>query len=60
MGERSIEAAGSVFYQDVTNNYKAQIVMSTYTKTGWWKKTESGRKDEFTGIIYECAPCSNV
>ena len=60
MGERSIETTGSIFFQDCTNNYKAVIIMSTYTKSGFWKKTESGKKDEFTGILYQCHPTSNV
>lgn len=53
MGERTIEAIGSVVFEDVTNNYKAVIQFSTYKKSGFWKKSETGKKDEFTGIIYK-------
>jgi hypothetical protein len=51
-GDRTIEADGSIFFEDVTNNVKACIVFSTYKKTGFWKKVESGNKDEYHGIIY--------
>jgi hypothetical protein len=30
MGDRTIEAQGSVFFEDVTNNVKAVIIFSTY------------------------------
>ena len=30
MGERTIEATGNVFFEDLTNNYKAVILISTY------------------------------
>ena len=59
MGERTIEATGHIIFEDLTNNRKAVIVMSTYKKTGFWKKTESGKKDEFNGIIYESEPITN-
>ncbi len=52
MGERTIEGVGNVYFEDLTNNYKAVIIFSTYKKTGFWKKTESGKKDEYVGIIY--------
>ena len=60
MGERTMETTGSVWFQDVTNNYKAVIVMGTYSKTGFWKKVESGRKDEYVGKIYKCNPVANL
>ena len=56
MGDRTIEADGSIQFEDLTNNIKAVIVFSTYKKTGFFKKTESGSKDRYTGLIYECAP----
>ncbi len=52
MGERTIEAIGHIIFEDLTNNRKAVVMFSTYKKTGFWRKTESGKKDEFTGIIY--------
>lgn len=54
MGDRTIEADGSVTFEDLTNNRKAVILFSTYKKSGFWKKTESGKKDHFTGLIYQC------
>lgn len=59
MGERTIEACGHIVFEDLTNNRKAVIVFSTYKKTGFWRKTESGRKDEFMGVIYNCEPIIN-
>ena len=59
MGDRTIEAAGNAFFEDVTNNYKAMIVFSTYKKTGFWSTTESGRRDEYRGIIYKCRPIAD-
>ena len=30
MGDRTIEANGNMWFEDITNNYKAIIIMSTY------------------------------
>jgi len=52
MGERKIEADGNLIVEDITNNWKAVVIFSTYKKSGFFKKVESGKKDEFTGLIY--------
>jgi hypothetical protein len=54
MGERTVEADGSMCFEDLTNDRKAVIIFSTYKKSGIFKKTESGSKDAFKGIIYKC------
>ena len=54
VGDRTIEADGSVFFEDMTNNLRACIIFSTYKKSGFWKKVETGNKDEYAGIIYKC------
>jgi hypothetical protein len=59
MGDRTIEASGNIVFEDLTNNYKAVIIFSTYKKSGFFKKTESGRKDEYVGLIYQCEPIKN-
>lgn len=59
MGDRTIEAVGNLFAEDLTNNYKAVIIFSTYKKSGFFKKTVSGKKDEFNGIIYKCEPITD-
>lgn len=59
MGDRTIEACGHIIFEDLTNNRKAVIIFSTYKKTGFWRKSESGRKDEYSGIIYQCEPIVN-
>jgi hypothetical protein len=60
VGERTIEAEGSIYFEDITNNVKACIIFSTYKSEGFWKKVETGAKDEYTGIIYECTPVQNI
>ena len=52
MGDRTIEATGHIVFEDLTNNRKADVIFSSY-------KTESGKKDEYTGIIYQCQPILN-
>ena len=59
MGDRTIEATGSSTFEDLTNNVKAVITFSTYKESGFWTKTKSGKKDEYTGVIYECQPILN-
>jgi hypothetical protein len=59
MGDRTIEAEGSIFFEDLTNNVKACVIFNTYKKQGFFKKTESGIKDEYNGLIYKCHPISN-
>ena len=56
MGDRTIEACGTVWFEDVTNNFKAVIIIGTYQISGWWNKKESGKRDEIVGIIYESVP----
>lgn len=52
MGDRTIEADGSIVFEDATNNLKCIIIFSTYKKSGLFKKTESGCKDHYNGLIY--------
>jgi hypothetical protein len=59
MGDRTIEATGNMFFEDLTNNYKAVILFSTYKKSGFFKKTVSGKKDEYIGVIYQCDPITD-
>ena len=53
MGDRSIEAIGCTYFEDITNNRKAVVTMSTFKKTGWIRNTSEGIKDEVHGVIYE-------
>ena len=59
MGERSVEASGNIVLEDLTNNRKAVVIFSTYQKSGFFKTTETGKRDEFKGLIYECEPILN-
>lgn len=56
MGERSIETIGSCVFEDLTNDRKAVLIMSTYKKTGWIRTSTSGFKDKFVGVIYDSKP----
>ena len=58
MGERSIEAIGSCTFEDLTNNRKAVLIMSTFKHQGMFKSSSSGCKDQFVGIIYDSMPLS--
>jgi hypothetical protein len=52
MGDRTIEGCGNMVFEDLTNNVKAFLIFNTYKKSGFWSVTETGRKDEFLGLIY--------
>ena len=52
MGERTIEPNGCNYYEDITNNRKAFLTMSSFKKTGWFSNATEGLKDEINGIIY--------
>mmetsp|Transcript_1382 Transcript_1382/g.886 ORF Transcript_1382/g.886 Transcript_1382/m.886 type:complete len:103 (-) Transcript_1382:378-686(-) len=58
-GERNVEADGNAFFEDLSNNRKACIIFSTYKKSGFFRKKESGCKDEYNGLIYNCSPILN-
>jgi hypothetical protein len=53
MGDRTIEGCGNMVFEDLTNNVKAFLIFNTYKKSGFWSTTETGRKDEFFGLIYK-------
>merc|ERR1712083_874020 len=42
MGDRTIEAIGSCTYEDLTNNRKGVLLMSTFKESGMFSKTTSG------------------
>ena len=39
MGERTIEATGSMVFQDMKNDIKAVVVLGTFKESGFWSKT---------------------
>jgi hypothetical protein len=59
MGERTVETTGNVMFEDLTNNFKAIIILGTYKKSGYFRVTETGSKDEIKGMIYEYSPYIN-
>jgi len=54
-GDRSIETIGSCTFEDLTNNRKAVLLMSTFKKAGYFSGSQSGSKDQFEGQIYDCS-----
>lgn len=59
LGDRTIEATGNLFFEDLTNNRKCVIIFNTYKVSGFFSKTESGKKDEYVGLIYNCDPITD-
>ena len=39
MGDRTIEATGSMVFQDMKNDIKAVVVLGTFKESGFWSKT---------------------
>lgn len=52
MGERTIEPAGAIQYEDTQNCLKSIIKFGTFKKSGYWNKTVTGGKDCYEGVIY--------
>eukprot|EP00347_Sterkiella_histriomuscorum_P004889 403358700 len=53
MGDRTVEGVGNMVFEDLTNNFKCVLFFNTYQKSGFWTVTETGKKDEFFGVIYK-------
>lgn len=58
MGDRTIETIGSCTFEDLTNNRKCVLLMTTYKHTGFLGRSSSGCKDRFEGVIYDSKPLS--
>ena len=52
-GDRTIETIGSCTYEDITNKRRAVLLVNTFKKTGWFRQTSEGSKDNVEGIIYD-------
>ena len=52
MGDRLIESIGSTTFEDLTNNRKAVVLMSSFKSAGWISGSSSGVRCELDGIIY--------
>jgi hypothetical protein len=53
MGDRTMETINHMVFEDLTNNVKGILIFNTYKTSGFFSVTETGRKDEFVGIIYK-------
>jgi len=56
MGERTIEAVGSLVFEDMANQLRGVITLGTFKSSGFFSKAQSGSKTDFTGIIYKVKP----
>lgn len=59
MGDRIIEAVGSIVFQDLKNHLKAVVVLGTFKESGFWSKTQTGSKSGIEGLIYKCKARDN-
>jgi len=60
MGDRVIEACGSLVFQDLKNHMKAVVVLGTFKESGFWTKTQTGSKSGIEGFIYKCNAADNT
>ena len=58
-GDRTIEGAGTVVFEDLTNMMKAVIILGTFEKGGFFSSKTTGSKTDFTGVIYSINPKKN-
>ena len=56
MGERTIEAVGSIVFEDLANHLRAVVVLGTFKSSGFFSKSTSGSKSDYTGVIYQAKP----
>jgi hypothetical protein len=52
-GARTVEPLGNFVFEDLSENLRAIVIVNTYRRSGYWTITETGKKDELNGIIYE-------
>lgn len=52
MGDRTIETCGSIVFEDLQNQLRAVVVLGTFKSTGFFSKSTSGSKTDFSGMIY--------
>ena len=55
-GERTIEGVGSIVFEDLVNQLRAVVTLGTFKSSGFFSKTQSGSKTDFTGVIYKIKP----
>ena len=60
MGDRLLEGVGSVVFQDIKNQLKAVLMVSTYKESGIFSKTITGSKSGLEGIIYKVKSTDNT
>lgn len=53
MGQRTLEPANSLNFEDAKNGIKAIVKFGTFKKSGYWNKTISGGKDCLEGVLYK-------
>ena len=58
MGERTIEGIGSLLFEDMANQLRAVVTLGTFKSSGFFSKTHTGSRSDFTGIIYKVKPAA--
>lgn len=56
MGERTIDCTGSILFEDLRNQLRAVVVLGTFKSSGFFSKTQSGSRSDYTGTIYKIKP----
>lgn len=52
-GPRTVEPLGNFVFEDLSENLRAVVIVNTFRRSGYWTVTETGKKDEFKGVIYK-------
>lgn len=52
VGERTIETTGSIVFEDLANQLRAVITLGTFKSSGFFSKTSTGSKSDYTGVLY--------
>ena len=52
MGDRTIETDGSIVFEDLTNQLRAVVMLSTFQSKGFFSKSKSGSRTDLQGLVY--------
>lgn len=58
MGTRTIDGVGSLMFEDMANQLRGVIILGTFKSSGFFSKTSTGSKTDFTGLIYKVKPAA--
>jgi len=58
MGTRTIDGVGTLMFEDMANQLRGVIILGTFKSSGFFSKTSTGSRTDFTGIIYKVKPAA--